>query len=75
MTAARQDTDPSLAFDVSAYGQLGYDRGNGQPDDDAPVQGQYRGTWELWQPANDDPRIGELLATQVVRLLDEGAKQ
>jgi len=75
ITKARQDTDPSLGFDISAYGHLGYDASKGQPDDNKPVQGQYRGTWQLWRPANTDPRIGELLATQVVQLLDQGAEQ
>ena len=70
LTQARQDTDPSLAFDVSAYGLLGYDQSKGPPNEDAPVQGQYRGTWELWQPANDDPRMGQLLANQVIYLVD-----
>jgi len=67
---ARQDTDPSLAFDIPAYGHLGYDQAKGPPSDTGPVQGQYRGTWELWRPPNDDPRIGELLARQVIMLLD-----
>jgi hypothetical protein len=72
---ARQDTDPSLGFDVSAYGHLGYDASQGLPRETHPVQRQYRGTWELWRPANADPRIGDLLANQVVQLLDEGAQQ
>ena len=67
----RQDTDPSLAFDISAYGQLGYDQSKGPPSDDGPVQEQYSGTWELWRPPNYDPRMGELLARQVVGLLNE----
>jgi hypothetical protein len=67
----RQDTDPSLAFDVSAYGHLGYDQSKGPPSDDNPVQGQYSGTWEMYRPANDDPRIGQLLARQVMLLIDE----
>jgi hypothetical protein len=71
----RQDTDPSLAFEVSAYGHLGYDQSKGQPNENAPVQGQYRGTWELWRPANDDPRIGKLLAKQVVALMDAETEQ
>ena len=71
----RQDTDPSLAFDISAYGLLGYDQGKGPPSDDGPVQNQYRGTWELWRPANDDPRIGKLLARQVIGLLDEDTRR
>ncbi|MDX2223343.1 MAG: hypothetical protein SFV21_11365 [Rhodospirillaceae bacterium] len=66
---AREDVDPSLAFDVSAYGHLGYDQALGPPRDDAPVQGQYRGTWAMWVPANDDPRMGELLAGQVLKFV------
>jgi hypothetical protein len=72
---ARQDTDPSLGFDVPAYGHLGYNASQGAPSDTEPVQGQYRGTWELWHPANADPRMGELLAKQVMQLLDGGAEQ
>ncbi len=75
ITQARQDTDPSLAFDISAYGLLGYNQSKGPPNDEAPVQGQYRGTWELWRPANYDPRIGQLLAEQVIRLLDAESQQ
>ena len=70
ITQPLQDTDPSLAFDVSAYGQLGYDPAMGPPSEDRPVQAQYTGTWELWRPANADPRIGELLARQVLQLID-----
>jgi hypothetical protein len=65
----RPDTDPSLAFDIPAWGHLGYDPAAGRPDDKAPVQGQYRGTWALWRPPNDDPRMGTLLARQVVQFL------
>ena len=68
----RQDTDPSLAFDVSAYGHLGYDQSKGPPSEDGPVQEQYTGTWEMYRPANDDPRVGRLLATQVIKLLEQG---
>ncbi|MDX2143889.1 MAG: hypothetical protein SFV19_11085 [Rhodospirillaceae bacterium] len=64
---AREDVDPSLAFDVSAYGQLGYDAAKGAPSDERPVQNQYTGTWAMWVPANDDPRMGELLANEVVK--------
>jgi len=73
ITEARQDTDPSLAFDISAYGQLGYDQRKGRPSETGPVQSQYRGTWELWQTPNTDPRIGQLLARQVIKLIDQGA--
>jgi hypothetical protein len=65
----REDTDPSLAFDIPAWGHLGYDPAAGPPDDKAPVQGQYRGTWALWRPPNDDPRMGTLLARQVGQFL------
>ena len=75
ITAARQDTDPSLGFDVPAYGHLGYDPGQGPPSEEQPVQEQYRGTWELWGAANADPRIGELLANQVLLMLDKGSAQ
>lgn len=63
---AREDVDPSLGFDVPAYGHLGYDPARGAPSDEHPVQDQYTGTWAMWVPANDDRRIGELLANQVV---------
>ena len=64
---AREDVDPSLAFDVPAFGHLGYDVTKGAPSDDKPVQNQYTGTWAMWVPANDDPRMGELLAGEVVK--------
>jgi hypothetical protein len=66
--APRGDLDPSLAFDMSAYGHLGFDEtGNsGPPDHDKPVQDQYTGTWDLYRPANDDPRLGQLLASHVL---------
>ena len=70
LTSIRQDTDPSLAFDIPAYGHLGYDPALGPPSDSAPVQGQYRGTWAMWRPANDDPRMGKLLARQVIAALE-----
>jgi hypothetical protein len=69
----RPDTDPSLAFDIPAWGHLGYDPALGPPDDGRPVQGQYRGTWAMWEPPNDDPRMGRLLARQVTDFL--GSRQ
>jgi hypothetical protein len=65
----RPDTDPSLVFDIPAFGHLGYDPAAGPPGEEAPVQGQYRGTWALWRPPNDDPRMGKLLAHQVGEFL------
>jgi hypothetical protein len=60
--------DPSLAFDMSAYGHLGFDETgtSGPPDPEKPVQDQYTGTWDMYRPANDDPRLGELLARHVI---------
>lgn len=63
----RNDLDPSLAYDLSEYGHLGYDPANGLPDKNAAVQNQYRGTWSLWQPPHDDPRIGPFLAKHVIK--------
>jgi hypothetical protein len=62
----RHDMDPSLAYDVSEYGQLGYDPARGLPDPNGPVQGQYTGTWAMYQPPDDDPRVGKLLAKHVL---------
>ncbi len=63
---AMGDRDPSVAFDVSAYGHLGYDPALGPPDDTGPVQDQYTGTWTMWSPPNDDPRLGQYLAAKVM---------
>jgi hypothetical protein len=62
----RSDLDPSLAFDLSDYGQLGYDVALGSPDPDGPVQDQYMGTWDLWIPPSSNSRVGKLLATHVI---------
>jgi hypothetical protein len=62
----RDDLDPSLAFDVSDYGHLGYDAARGPPSPTRPVQSQYRGTWDLWQPPNGDPGVAAFLADKVV---------
>ncbi len=69
----RDDLDPSLAFDVSDYGHLGYDAMLGPPSAAQPVQQQYRGTWDLWQPPNAEPGVAELLADQVVNSLRRSA--
>jgi hypothetical protein len=62
-----EDTDPSLCFDMSEYGHLGYDPDLGPPDPDNPVQDQYTGTWEMYIPPNDDPRVGAMLADYVLQ--------
>ena len=63
---ARTDMDPSLAYDLSDYGHLGYDPAKGSPDPNAPVQDQYTGTWEVYTPPSADPRVGKLLAKHVL---------
>jgi len=62
---ARNDLDPSLAYDLSAYGHLGYNPANGKPSDSEPVQNQFRGTWAMWAPPNDDPDVVHLLSSQI----------
>jgi hypothetical protein len=62
----RGDLDPSLAFDMSGYGHLGYDPSLGPPDESRPVQNQYTGTWDCWLPPNADPRLAKLLAKYVI---------
>ncbi len=66
INSSRGDEDPSLAYDVCEYGHLGYDPDLGSPDTSAPVQDQYTGTWALYSPPNDDPRVGEMLAGHVL---------
>lgn len=68
---SRDDLDPSLAFDVSEYGHLGFDPAAGPADPAAPVQEQYRGTWATWTPPNDDPAVAAFLADMVVWFLDQ----
>jgi len=58
--------DPSLVFDMSDYGHLGYDSALGAPDPNGPVQDQYTGTWAMWAIPNDDPRMGKILAKHVM---------
>ena len=66
LNRARNDLDPSLAYDMSEYGTLGYDPALGPPDPDNPVQDQYTGTWEMFNPFSDDPRVGKMLAKHVL---------
>lgn len=69
---AMEDTDPHLVRDLSAYGEIGYDQAMGPPDDKRPVQNQYTGTWAIWAPISDDPRMGDFLAGHVVRHMEAG---
>ncbi len=66
LNKARNDLDPSLAYDMSEYGNLGYDPALGPPDPNTPVQDQYTGTWEMFTPISDDPRVGQMLASYVL---------
>jgi hypothetical protein len=72
--AKRGDMDPSLAFDISEYGQLGYNPDLGAPDPNGPVQDQYTGTWAMYRPPNDDPRVGKMLATHVLTAVFDSMK-
>ena len=60
------DLDPHLCFDMSEYGHRGYDPAGDPPDPNGPVQDQYTGTWEMYSPPNDDPRVGQMLARHVL---------
>lgn len=64
--SARTALDPSLAYDVSEYGHLGYDPALGAPNSDMPVQNQYTGTWEMYKPASARPEVGEMLAQHIL---------
>lgn len=66
----RDDLDPSLAYDLSDFGHLGYDPLSGPPDSEHPVQNQYTGTWEMYSPPNADPRVGRMLAHHILSQFD-----
>ncbi|MBI32503.1 MAG: hypothetical protein CMD98_01375 [Gammaproteobacteria bacterium] len=63
----RTDMDPSLAYDVSAYGHQGYDPNLGSPSNEFPVQDQYPGTWSMWDVNKDHDLIAEFLADKVIQ--------
>jgi hypothetical protein len=65
----RDDLDPSLAFDVSHFGHLGYDFEAGMPSEKQPVQNQYAGTWSMWQVTDDHRAVAEFLADKIVEHL------
>lgn len=65
-TSAREDLDPSLAYDVSEYGHLGYNPALGMPGLYGPVQDQYTGTWAFYRPPNLDIRLADMLADHVL---------
>ena len=64
------DLDPHLCFDISEFGNLGYDPALGAPDPNNPVQDQYTGTYDYYRPPNDDPRVGQLLADHVLNYIN-----
>jgi hypothetical protein len=64
--AVRTMLDPSLAYDLSDYGHLGYNPASGAPNPDAPVQNQYTGTWAMYQPASARPEVGQILAQHIL---------
>jgi hypothetical protein len=66
----RDDLDPSLAFDVSHFGHLGYDSEFGMPSERQPVQNQYTGTWSMWKVTDDHRAVAEFLADKVVEHLE-----
>lgn len=66
---AMDDLEPSLAWDIPAYGHLGFDPADGPPSDDRPVQQQYRGTWAIWTPPNSNPEVADFLTDHVVDFL------
>lgn len=66
LNKARTDLDPSVAYDMSDYGHLGYDPLQGPPDSHKPVQHQYAGTWAMYTPSSDNPGVGKLLAKHVL---------
>ena len=66
----RDDLDPSLAFDVSEYGHLGYQFDFGPIDPNQSVQGQYRGTWAMWQVTDDHHAVAEFLAHKVIQHIE-----
>ena len=66
LNQALSDLDPSLVFDNSDYGHLGYDPAIGPPDPNKPVQNQYTGTWDVFSTTDDDPRFGKMLAKHVL---------
>ncbi len=67
----RDDLDPSLVFDVSHFGHLGYDADAGAPSDLEPVQNQYTGTWSMWQVTKDYESLAKFLANKVIEHIQD----
>ena len=66
----RNDLDPSLAYDVSEFGHLGYRSELGAPNLSQPVQNQYSGTWSMWKVTEDHHALAKFLADKVVEHIE-----
>ena len=66
----RNDLDPSLAYDVSEFGHLGYKSELGPPNLNQPIQNQYSGTWSMWQVTEDHHALAKFLADKVVQHIE-----
>ncbi len=66
----RNDLDPSLAYDVSEFGHLGYKSELGPPNLSQPIQDQYSGTWSMWQVTEDHRALAKFLADKVVQHIE-----
>jgi hypothetical protein len=66
---AMDDLEPSLAWDIPAFGHSGYDPSKGPPSHEKPVQQQYRGTWSIWEPPNSNPEVAVFLADHVIEFI------
>ena len=67
--------DPSLAYDVCEYGHLGYDQSISAPDVISPSKIDDTGTWAMYVPPNDHPRVGKLLAKYVLQAAQNKLQQ
>ena len=66
----RNDLDPSLAYDVSEFGHLGYRSELGAPNLSQSVQDQYSGTWSMWKVTEDHHALAKFLADKVVEHIE-----
>ena len=66
----RNDLDPSLAYDVSEFGHLGYRSELGAPNLSQPVQDQYSGTWSMWKVNEDHHALAKFLADKVIEHIE-----
>ena len=74
-TESLDDLDPSLAYDVSAFGHLGYDSKIGPPSEERPVQDQYTGTWAMWKVSEDHKAVAQFLADKVIEHIEFNSKE